>query len=368
MRRTRVDAVGEGTSLHDRKRRAGERVVLGFEGTGLSEDFRKVIHEVQPSGYIIFQRNIESPAQLLELTRELRSLSDEHRPCILTIDQEGGRVQRVRAPATIWPSARAVAAADLVEQVSFALAQELRAMGIDLNFAPVADVDSNPGNPVIGDRSFSATPDEVSRAVQAWIQGHHRAGMGTCAKHFPGHGDTHLDSHLDLPTVEVDLETLQHREFPPFAAAVRSGVHAIMSAHVVFPAIDPTVPCTLSPRVMPNLLRRDLTFDGVVFSDDMDMKAIADRWPNAEAVRLANLATVDTFLCCRKPARQLDMYEALIHTQEQALEAEIHASDSERRMATLREHLLLHTTRPPLSVLACDDHRELAARVLSRTQ
>jgi beta-N-acetylhexosaminidase len=189
----RVTAVGEMTSLADRKRRAGQRLVIGFAGPAVDDDLRRVARTIRPAGFILFGRNLVEPAQALELNRELASLCDPSVPALLSVDQEGGRVQRVRAPATVWPPMRDVGRAEdlaLTAQVSRAMALELRAMGFNLNFAPVCDVDSNPDNPVIGDRSFGRSPQDVAQQVVAFLTAHQDAGVIACAKHFPGHGDT----------------------------------------------------------------------------------------------------------------------------------------------------------------------------------
>jgi beta-N-acetylhexosaminidase len=361
----RVTAVGEQTSLADRKRRAGQRLILGLAGPSVDDDLRRLIKEIQPAGFILFARNVEEPAQVLELNRELASLVDPSAPAILSVDQEGGRVQRVREPATRWPSMRAVGTANRhTAAVSRALAIELRAMGFHMNFAPVADVDSNPDNPVIGDRAFARDPEVVARHVATFIEAHHHERMMTCCKHFPGHGDTHTDSHLELPIVEEELPRLLSRELVPFQAAVRANVAAVMSAHVVFPVLDEDLPATLSPRVIPELLRRRLGFDGVVISDDMEMKAIHGRWATTQQARLATEASVDLFLCCKSYALQLEMFQALVHLQEDDAVMDHRFTRSGRRLHALRERFLLDPPpRPPLSILGSGEHRMLAEMV-----
>ncbi|HMV67803.1 MAG TPA: beta-N-acetylhexosaminidase [Myxococcota bacterium] len=364
----RVTAVGEATSLADRKRRAGQRVILGFEHPWVDPELRRIVREIRPAGYILFARNVEDPAQVRELTRELASLADPRDPAIVCVDQEGGRVQRVRAPATVWPPMRAVGQADgLTADVSRALAVELHALGFHLNLAPVADVDSNPANPVIGDRAFARDAREVARHVAAFVAAHQAAGVIACAKHFPGHGDTHVDSHLDLPVVEEELPRLLERELLPFAAAVRAGVGAVMSAHVVFPALDEAWPATLSERVIPELLRGRLGYDGVVLSDDMEMKAVHGRWDTATLTRRATLATVDVLLCCRSHPLQLEVFRDLVQAQEEDKAQQKLAEASVRRVHALRERFLLE--RPPqpgLEVVGAVAHKVLAEQVRQR--
>jgi len=365
----RVSAVGEGTSLWDRKVRAGQRLIIGIAGPSVDDDLRRLVKEIRPAGFILFQRNIESPEQVLELNRELASLVDRAYPALLSVDQEGGRVQRIREPAVVWPAMRDVGRAEeWTRDVSKAMARELRAMGFNLNFAPVADVDSNPDNPVIGDRSFSSDPVRAATQAVAFLEAHQQEGVMACAKHFPGHGDTHLDSHLALPSVPVTQDRLDRVELVPFRACVGAGVASVMSAHVVFPELDPDHPATLSPVVIPRLLRQRMGFDGIVFSDDMDMKAVAGRWPVTRQVDLATRASVDVFLACESVQLQLDLFRALVQTQEQDSGHDQASKVSVRRLTAMRERFLLEPPpAPDLDVLADMDARVLAQRVRSRS-
>lgn len=362
--------VGEQTTAADRRRRAGERVWMGLSGPALTGDELRLIREIQPSGYVLFARNVASPDQVLELNRELRALSealtDGHRPCFVSVDQEGGRVQRVRA--TPWPPMRVVGRAhDLTERISRAMARELRAMGFHVNLAPVADVDSNPANPIIGDRSFDRDPQVVSRHVAAFIRAHQAEGMIASAKHFPGHGDTRTDSHLELPIVEREAPDLERTELPPFQAAVDAGVGTVMSAHVVFPAWDEAHPATMSARIIPEILRRRMGFGGVVLSDDMEMKAICGRYPLEMQLERATAATVDVFLCCKEPQIQLDVFEGLIRAQEQDQGFFRATEVAARRVHALRERFLKHNLPPvPLHEVGMQEHHTLALLARAR--
>lgn len=377
----RVTAVGEATSLADRKRQAGQRLYIGFAGPKVDDDLRRLVREIQPAGFVLFKRNVEDPEQVRELNRELVSLSDRARPALIAVDQEGGRVQRVREPATRWPAMRALGRAQTIKrppgppvdpaelvpltaEVSRAMARELRAMGFHVNFAPVADVDSNPKNPIIGDRAFSDRPEDVAAHVVAFLQAHQAEGIAACAKHFPGHGDTTQDSHLHLPLIEREERDLRAVELPPFAAAVRAGVASVMTAHVLFAAFDEELPATLSPRVTRRLLRDELGYDGVVFSDDLEMKAVAGRWAPEEIVTKGTDAGVDVFLCCESPKLQLDVFEALVRGQELDLGFQRACATSARRVMSMRERFLL-PLRPPLAldVVGTDAHKDLAMRV-----
>ncbi len=369
----RVEAVGEATSLADRKRRAGQRLFIGFAGPSVTDDLKALVKTVQPAGFVLFARNVEEPAQVRELNRELASLVSPRHPAFVAVDQEGGRVQRVKKPATVWPAMRAVGqAADrakgldlaLTQQVSRAMAVELRALGFNLNFAPVADIDSNPDNPIIGDRSFGRVPDVVAQHVVAFAKAHQEQGVIACAKHFPGHGDTAVDSHLALPKVELDIPDIEHRELVPFRAAIQAGIATVMTAHILFPAYDEEVPATLSPRIIRGVLREQLGFEGVVFSDDLEMKAVHGRWPIAEAARRMTQASVDILLCCEDPGLQLEAYESLVRLQEDDTTLEQASIDAVARVEALRERFFLKPPpQPGLESLATDAHQALVRRV-----
>lgn len=361
-----MNIIGLTTSTADRKRRAGQRMVVGLEGSTILPEERAFIHEVRPGGFVLFGRNIEEPRQVFELTRELRSLLPAELPPVLTVDQEGGLVQRIRAPATVWPPMRFVGNVGeerFILAVARALAMEIRACGFDLSFAPVCDVDSNPKNPVIGQRAFGSRAADVSRYVSACIRGFHAEGLMSCAKHFPGHGDTSVDSHLDLPVVEREPPQLDEVELPPFAAAIRAGVASVMTAHVVYPAWDEEFPATMSRRIVGGQLRERLRFGGVVFSDDMEMKAVRGRYPLDMQLRLASAAGVDSFLFCKELPLAVEGYEQLVRLQESGKVEDDHAVESERRWNQLRERFFLNAPpRAGLEVLGHPEHQILAAR------
>ena len=258
----------------------GQLLHAGFEGLEAPPELLAMIRKGEVGGAILFARNIDTPAQVRELVLRLHDAAPPEHPLLVSIDQEGGRVQRLRAPWTEWPPMRRFGEhddLDATQALGEALARELRDLGIDLDFAPVVDVDTNPDNPVIGDRSFSRSPEDVGRHAVALIRGLQGEGVAACAKHFPGHGDTDVDSHLALPKVDHSLERLREVELPPFAAAAKAGVASVMTAHVIVSALDADRPATLSPTAI-SLLRDEIGYDGVVFSDDLDMKAVADHF------------------------------------------------------------------------------------------
>jgi beta-N-acetylhexosaminidase len=291
-------------------------LLVGFHGKAPSPEVKELIAR-GVHGVILFSRNVEDAVQVAELVAELKRLAG--RPLLVAIDQEGGRVARLRAAQgfTELPPMRTLGDAGdeaLAREVGALLGRELRAVGIDQDYAPVVDVDTNPANPVIGDRSFSRDPAVVGRLGAALAAGLQAEGVAACAKHFPGHGDTSQDSHKDLPHLPHDLARLRRVELPPFRALARAGVAAVMTAHVVFDALDPRRPATLSPEVM-RLLRDEAGFQGCAVSDDLEMAAVAAHFPLEEAAPGAVAAGVDALLVCHQATvqhRAIDLVRAAI--------------------------------------------------------
>jgi len=279
---------------------AGNVIVCGFGGLEAPAAVHQWLAEEVVAGLILFQRNIASVDQAAELIAACTAGTDPALPILVSVDQEGGRVARFREPLLQLPPMRTLAAAgdtQLTREAAEVLGRQLRAVGINLNFAPVLDVDTNPQNPVIGDRAFGRTPDVVIEHALAFADGLRGGGVLCCGKHFPGHGDTDLDSHLALPTLRHDRARLDDVELRPFQAAAQR-IPSMMTAHVVFEAVDPDVPATMSPAVIGELLREDLGFEGAVFSDDLEMKAVTDRYSIGEAGVLAIEAGCDLLLVC----------------------------------------------------------------------
>ena len=291
----------------------GQLLFAGFESTEVPPQLRSWIRSGRVGGAVLFRRNLESAEQARRLVAELHGLAPPEAPLVVAVDEEGGRVQRLREWLTRWPPMRRVAAHGdpaLTAELGRALGRELADLGIDLDFAPVVDVDTNPANPVIGDRSFARDPDTVARHACAFLTALQAEGVGACAKHFPGHGDASVDSHLALPVLPHDLPRLRAVELPPFRAAIAAGVASVMTAHVLLPALDPREPATLSAAAL-GLLRGELGYAGLVFSDDLDMQAVAARHAPGELARLALAAGVDVLLACRDVARQEGALAAL---------------------------------------------------------
>lgn len=293
---------------------AGDLLIIGLPGPDLDEEARALLEEIRPLGVILFRRNITSTGQLRELTAGLRSLRPD---LLVAIDHEGGRVHRMPADFTHFPPSLVMARngdPGLLKDVARAHAAELREAGFNLTFSPVLDVHTNPDNPIIGDRAFGTTPEEVIHNSLPYMQGLLEGGILPCGKHFPGHGDTQVDSHLALPVLPAsshDLQRLREVELRPFARAIAQGVPMIMTAHVVCEALDPSTPATLSPRAIDGCLRRDLGFQGYVVSDDLEMKAVADHYQVGRAAVLSILAGCDGCLVCATPALIREAHEHL---------------------------------------------------------
>jgi beta-N-acetylhexosaminidase len=313
---------------------------------------------------------------LLRLTQGLQSLTQRYsqRPLLIAVDQEGGRVARLKAPFTVFPSAARIGqtgSEQLAYKVGEAVATELRAVGINMDMAPVLDVLTNPVNTVIGDRAFGADPHRVARLGTAFMRGMHAAGVLAVGKHFPGHGDTRLDSHVALPVSERTAAQLKACELQPFDAAIAAGLEVLMTAHVVYKAWDPHLPATLSSSILTGILRGERRFSGVITSDDLGMAAVSEVMPWEEVPVQALHAGVDQLLICHQPERQEQAYARVLgavqrgelpETLVDRAVARVHA-----RKAQL--HRPLQDIAPP-AALACIGsaaHQALAASILAQS-
>ncbi|WP_437683749.1 beta-N-acetylhexosaminidase [Sorangium sp. So ce131] len=297
----------------------GQLLVGGFDGAEPPARTLKALAEGRRGGAILFRRNVPDAASTLRLCQALAAAGGPDRPPFLGIDQEGGRVTRLPAPFLTLPTMRSLGELEdlpLLRRAARAVAAELRAVGINLNFAPVLDVDSNPANPIIGDRAFSRDPERVAQSGVAFLEGLQGEGVLACGKHFPGHGDTALDSHLALPSIPHDRDRLERVELPPFRAASDAGLATMMTAHIVVEALDPGVPATLSRAICAGLLRDEIGFRGVLFSDDLEMAAIAAHFPIEEAATRAVRAGCDVLLICKDEDAADRAHEALVREAE----------------------------------------------------
>ena len=322
----------------------GQLLVCGLSGTELGASEQAALAAGRRGGVVLFARNVQPGTEgargVLALNVAVRAAFDPEagRP-LVAIDQEGGRVVRIGAPALALPAMRRIGDLDDLDftaRLAEAQAGELVAMGFSMSFAPVADVHTRPENPVIGERAFASEPEHVARHAAAWAKGLMNGGILSCAKHFPGHGDTTVDSHLTLPRVERPRAELDQIELLPFRLLARDpNVAAMMVAHVVFPALDPSRPASLSRPIATKLLRDELGFDGVLFSDDLEMKAI--QLPIGEAAVLAVGAGCDALLICHQESLVEEALEALVREAERTPAFRARCEEAHRRFAAMRD-------------------------------
>jgi len=282
----------------------GQMMVTGFPGTDLNPDIENLIVNHHVGGLILFERNFENPKQLTRLISDLQKLALSAKmatPLFISVDQEGGRVSRLKPPFTKFPDPCCLGVArseSLAKRFGLALGLEMRAVGINVDYAPVLDINTNPKNPIIGKRAFSNEPEWASKLGVAFMRGFKEAGVLAVGKHFPGHGDTSQDSHLTLPHVNRDSATLKNVELQPFKAAIQNGLDILMTAHVIYKAWDEKLPATFSVPILQHLLREKLGFKGLIISDDLEMKAVEDNIPFESFARLGTEAGIDLFLIC----------------------------------------------------------------------
>ena len=291
----------------------GQRLLLAFHGKDqLSPEFQEVIHELRPGGVTLFRSlNVDDPKQVKRLTDLIQQTAKQAGlPFMLIgVDQEGGQLTTIGEGATSLPGNMALGAtnsAELAERAGKVLGTELAAMGININYSPSCDVNVNPQNPVVGIRSFGERPETVAHLASAMIKGIQSAGVAATAKHFPGHGDTDTNSHVGLPRVSHSLERLQSVELPPFKSAIKADVKLVMTAHIALPVIDgpQAPPATLSRKILTNMLRDELGFQGVTITDAMDMKAIPQGEALGENAVQAVSAGADLLLLTSEPLDQ----------------------------------------------------------------
>jgi len=335
------------------------QLMHSFRGYSPPADILDAVRHGQIGAFCLFAYNVESPAQLRELTDALRRATQDggQLPPIMGIDQEGGQLIAVTGGATELPGNMALGATrspELAAQAGYVLARELLAMGLNLNFAPSLDVNVNPANPVIGIRSFGDNPQLVADLGTAMIHGMQAQGVIATAKHFPGHGDTAIDTHADLPEVTHRLERMESVELLPFRAAIKAGVGAIITAHVVFSALDPDNPATVSPLVLDGFLRREMGFNGLIITDAMDMHAVAQRGQE-QSVRDALTAGVDLALLGHLPD-QLGMMARL---------KPLARADALARIEIARQ--AIPRTLPSFDVIGCAEHQQIAQTIADQS-
>ncbi len=298
----------------------GYLLMVGIPGLSLDPPTREFLAEIKPNGVILFSRNIESPRQVAELNHSLQKYAEslDLDPFLISVDQEGGRVRRLKRPFSIFPSSWEMAnksdPESSVREFARQTATELRSVGFNLDFVPVLDIVSEEvdlRSTVIGDRSFGKDPDQVAHLGNIVITEMRSLGIIPCAKHFPGHGATIVDSHFDLPVDERPSEAIKRRDLIPFQKAVQNNVEMMMTAHVLFTHLDAKYPATMSEKILNELLRKNIGYDGVIITDDLDMGAVSKRYSTESCVIESFKAGADILLICNSQDKAIEALASL---------------------------------------------------------
>ncbi|MBL8161956.1 MAG: beta-N-acetylhexosaminidase, partial [Anaerolineae bacterium] len=336
--------------------RVGQMLFVGFQGLEAPDYILDWLRAGRVGGIVLFARNVASPAQLAALTDSLQAAAPYG--AIISIDQEGGTVSRLREGFSESPGAMALSCArdaeHFTEQTSRVLGAELRALGIHWNYAPCVDITYYADNPSVGTRSFGSDPARVSALGAAAVRGFQSAGVAACPKHFPGTGHTTIDTHNELPALDTPLQQLLDIDMLPYRAAVTAGTASIMVTHVLYRAIDGEYPCTLSPVVVRLLLRGELNFDGIVTTDCLEMGAITKHYGPGETAVLAALAGIDALLFSHTRASQEAAYDALLAAARSGRLAQSSIDDSNRRLAAFKAAYV--QPRADLSSIRAPEH------------
>jgi len=342
------------------------RFMPGFHGDSLPGELAEYLARGL-AGVVLYQRNFANAEGLRKLTASIRQAAG--RPVLIGIDQEGGTRFALREPFTEWPSAEELGRLGdvaAVEEVARAMAAELRAVGCNLNFAPMLDLHVNSESPVTKDRSFGSDPNLVAQMGVAFDRGLRSGGVLSCAKHFPGHGDAAVDPHLDLPVFAGAMERLESAELVPFAAAVAAGVPLVMTAHILLPQIDAENPASLSRRMLDGVLRRAMRFEGVILADDLGMGAISKRYGQSEAAVQTLLAGTDVAMLCHDWSVVAPAIAAVRNARKEGRFAEDEWRASFERIERACVQAEAAGPAPTIDSLGCMEHQRLAERIRLR--
>ena len=351
----------------------GQLFFIGIQGPALTPPEADFIVKNDIGGIVLFARNLTTPQDLHKLCGDLQSLrlkTSSKAPFFIAIDMEGGRVHRLKPPFTQWPSAAKVSklnSTSLAFKFANMMGEELRSIGINVDFAPCVDVLTNPDNVLIGDRSFGSDPEHVSKMASALVRGYIKAGVIACAKHFPGHGNTVIDSHEELPVEAVELATLESRELVPFKKAFRARIDMVMTAHIKYEKIDSALPATLSPVIIQKMLREQLRYRGLVISDDLDMKALSKYFKREEIPVLALNAGCDLLLYCNDFTSPPIGIEAVRKAVQDGKVSPPTIQESLKRVASLKADMLKDAMPRPFAevskVVGHPDHLRVAKAI-----
>lgn len=351
------------------KSQLGQMFYIGLSGHTLTSEEKDFIVENDIGGITLFSRNVKDPEQIAKLTSDIQDLAkqtDSKLPFVIGIDMEGGRVHRLKSPFTIWPAMKHLGLSDsaqLAFDVGKAIASELAAVGINLDYTPCLDVLLNPDNEIIGDRSFGSDPDHVAKIASGLIRGFKKVGVLTCVKHFPGHGYTSIDSHEDLPIDDRNWEKLLLTEASAYKKVFKSKVEFLMTAHILFKNIDPEYPVTLSKKFLTHYLKDKLGYRNLIMTDDLDMKALSKNRSAADLTYLAYEAGADIFLFCNEPKSHTLAVESM--------QDRLGQLDPQRIQHSFQKNLDLKTqlkdqwNPTSFDVIGCEEHKNLVQELLS---
>jgi beta-N-acetylhexosaminidase len=355
------------------RQKIGAAMIVGLQGTTLTPDEKKFLVKENIGGVILFKRNFENPKQVFDLTSELRSLAKmkpDGTPFLISIDQEGGRVARFRAPFTEWPPMAKVGVIDsatVAFKVAHTIATELAAVGVNMDFAPSVDVLTNPANTVIGDRSLSSNAENVAKLGSAMVRGFIKAGVIPVAKHFPGHGNTLIDSHEELPVETKTLADLEACELEPFRRVIRARLDFLMTSHILFKNIDPDWPVSLSKIFQTDILRGSLRYRGLIISDDLDMKALTKHHSKGDIAVRALQAGTNVLLYCNEPDSPPTAIDAVEKAVADGALPEKTIADNAAAVVGLKRDLKLETFVPKWedsqALIGAEAHNALAEAV-----
>lgn len=330
------------TASFSTEQRAGQRLMVGFEGTGLNEDLKDLINRLKIGGIILFAGNLKSPDQIKELCRSIQDYAKicQQPPLFIAVDQEGGQVARLQEPFTIFPGNPHMKTEEDAVHFAEITAAELNQVGINMNMAPVMDVSPEGSGSIMAERTFGDNPAWVSRLGVKVIEHLQLNNIMAVAKHFPGIGRTTLDSHMDMPVLHDDLSVMEQFDLIPFEAGIQNRVSGVMLSHIFYTKLDPQWPASLSPQIANNLLRKQMGFDGLVLTDDLDMGAISKHYDIHTAIHQILAADIDLTLICHKGPTIEIAFEEILKEMTDSPELKARGIESmERIMEAKRRYL-----------------------------